>query len=223
MHKLDNPAWNALNESHHAYARGNDRIQFYRPEFAPFGGVKTGDDSSEIHDNYIPENDFCYLIGELPPLPPQYVLEKQLVCLQMICPEPVDLDIAADIRQLGDAEAADLTALINLVQPGYFREKTRLMGNYYGIYQNGMLVAVTGERMRMEGFTEISAVVTHPGFTGKGLAGQLVAHAVNKNLAEHQVPFLHVTEDNARAIGLYEKLGFRTRRKMNFWKIVRRL
>lgn len=221
MDKLDNPAWNALTESHRAFARGDECIKLYDPAFAPFGGIRNGLDSREIPSGYVPENDFCYLIGEIPVLPPEYAMEKQLVCLQMICPERAGIEISEDIRVLGDAQAADLTDLINLVQPGYFREKTRLMGDYFGIYKDDLLVAVTGERMRMEGFTEISAVVTRPGFTGRGLAGQLVAHTVNKNLEEGQIPFLHVTEDNTRAIHLYEKLGFQTRRKMNFWKIVK--
>ena len=60
-----------------------------------------------------------------------------------------------------------MLALINLVQPGYFLPGTKMMGDYYGIWQNGELVAVTGERMRMHGLTEISAVVTHPDFTGR--------------------------------------------------------
>jgi ribosomal protein S18 acetylase RimI-like enzyme len=221
MDKLDNPAWNALNESHRDFARGDERIKLYEPAFAPFGGIRGGIDSNEVFSGYVPENDFCYLIGVLPALPPEYALEKQLVCLQMVCPERIDMEILEHIRVLGDEQAAELTNLINLVQPGYFREKTRLMGDYFGIYKDNLLIAVAGERMRMRGFTEISAVVTHPGFTGRGLAGQLVAHTVNKNLEEGQIPFLHVTEDNTRAIGLYNKLGFQIRRKIDFWKIVR--
>ncbi|MBL7779754.1 MAG: GNAT family N-acetyltransferase, partial [Saprospiraceae bacterium] len=126
-----------------------------------------------------------------------------------------------NIQLLTQGQASDLAALVNLVQPGYFRKKTGQMGNYFGIYLDGVLAAVTGERMRMNGHTEISAVVTHPDYTGRGLASQLVAYAVNQNLAAGQLPFLHVTEDNVRAIALYEKLGFQTRRKMDFWKITR--
>lgn len=69
--------------------------------------------------------------------------------------------------------------LVNLVQPGYFKERTALLGNYYGIFEKGELIAVTGERMKMADFVEISAVVTHPEHTGKGLAKQLVAHTAN--------------------------------------------
>jgi len=114
-----------------------------------------------------------------------------------------------------------MLALINLVQPGYFLPGTRLMGDYFGIWQNGELVAVTGERMRMHGLTEISAVVTHPDFTGRLYAQQLVAHVSKKNIDAGIVPFLHVAESNERAIAIYQRLGYTRRRNIDFWKIRR--
>jgi predicted GNAT family acetyltransferase len=95
------------------------------------------------------------------------------------------------------------------------------MEDYFGIFQNDKLVAVTGERMKMFGFTEISAVVTHHDFTGKGFAKQLVAYTANKSFENNIILYLHVAETNSNAIKLYEKLGFVTRRKINFWKMKR--
>lgn len=94
------------------------------------------------------------------------------------------------------------------------------MGAYFGIFNNGKLVAVTGERMKMQDATEISAVVTHPDYSGRGYAKQLVAFVAHKIQMEHKLPFLHVAETNIPAIGLYEKLGFEHRIKMNFLFIV---
>ena len=107
--------------------------------------------------------------------------------------------------------------LVKLVQPGYFKSKTSHLGSYYGIFKNDELVAVTGERMKMSSFTEVSAVVTHPDHTGKGYAKQLVAHTANKLFSANKIPFLHVAETNVGAIKLYEKLGFRTRRKIKIY------
>jgi predicted GNAT family acetyltransferase len=73
--------------------------------------------------------------------------------------------------------------------------------------------------MKMNDFTEVSAVVTHPFYTGKGFAKQLVAHTANAIFDENKIPYLHVAETNFGAIGLYEKLGFRTRRKISFWNL----
>jgi predicted GNAT family acetyltransferase len=112
-----------------------------------------------------------------------------------------------------------LYQLINHVQPGYFKEKTPLLGNYYGIFKGQQLVAVAGERMKMDHFTEVSAIVTHPGHTGRGYAKQLIQCCANQILKEQKTPYLHVTETNTHAIRLYENMGFRTRRKISFWKI----
>ncbi|WP_243839334.1 GNAT family N-acetyltransferase [Flavobacterium sp. S87F.05.LMB.W.Kidney.N] len=73
----------------------------------------------------------------------------------------------------------------------------------------------------MNDFTEVSAIITHPDYTGKGYAKQLTAYVVNQIFTENKTPFLHVVESNIGAINLYEKLGFVTRRKMRFWNITK--
>ena len=72
--------------------------------------------------------------------------------------------------------------------------------------------------MKMNGYTELSAIVTHPAHTGKGYAKQLITHASHAVFNEGKTPYLHVTDNNAGAIRLYEKLGFRTRRTISFWR-----
>ena len=121
-----------------------------------------------------------------------------------------------DVVKLENANLADMLTLVNLVQPGFFYAQTPLLGDYFGIFQSGRLVAMAGERMRIDGYTEVSAVVTHPDFTGRGYAQQLVAQVVAKNLDKGVLPFLHVNAANERAVKVYEKLGFRTRRGVAF-------
>lgn len=110
-------------------------------------------------------------------------------------------------------------ALVKFVYPEYFKEKTASLGRYYGIFKNEKLIAITGERMQMEDFTEVSAVITHPDYAGNGYAKQLIAHTVNNIFKQDKIPFLHVAETNNGPIKLYEKLGFATRRKINFWNM----
>lgn len=124
------------------------------------------------------------------------------------------------IAELGPQHSEDLFNLVNTVQPGYFKNKTSQLGSYYGIYKNGELVAVTGERMKMNSYTEVSAVVTHGEHTGKGYAKHLISYSVNKIFSENKIPYLHVADTNLVAINLYEKLGFRTRRKISFWNLI---
>ncbi|MBI2731433.1 MAG: GNAT family N-acetyltransferase, partial [Sphingobacteriales bacterium] len=123
------------------------------------------------------------------------------------------------IEKIEDSSADELEALINLVQPGYYSPGTKLMGEYYGIRQDGKLVAAAGERICLAEFTEVSGVVTHPEFTGKKYAQQLVSYVANKNFNAGLIPYLHVAETNERAIKLYEYLGFIIRRKIDVFKI----
>jgi predicted GNAT family acetyltransferase len=81
---------------------------------------------------------------------------------------------------------------------------------------------MTGQRMHAGNYTEISAVCTHPDYLGKGYAAALMKHQLNLILRQGQVPFLHVREDNTRAIALYERLNFKVNRAMNFYFMKRK-
>src|SRR5439155_25852607 len=99
----------------------------------------------------------------------------------MIIKKRIALEFKDEIIRLNNEFDKPLYDLVNLVQPGYFKRKTVLMGDYYGIFKDGKLVAVTGARMKMNDFTDISAVVTNPLYTGRGYAKQLVAYTgINK-------------------------------------------
>ena len=220
--KLDNPAWYALNETHACFAIGNHEVKRYRPEIVVFSAYRSNAKNVFEKFNVLASVDESFfLIGELPELASNYVIENTLPCVQMTCRSEIKTAITATITGLGEAADEQLESLINLVQPGYYKRDTRLMGDYYGIYENGQLVSVTGERMRMHALTEISAVVTHPDFTGRKYAQQLIAFVSNKNLHAGNIPFLHVAETNERAIRIYEHLGFIKRRMINFTKIKR--
>ena len=73
--------------------------------------------------------------------------------------------------------------------------------------------------MKMNEFTEISAIVTHPEHRGNAYAKQLIKHTTDQVFQENKMPYLHVVESNIHAIQLYEKLGFTTRRKISFWNL----
>lgn len=219
--KLDNPVWHSLSESHRDFAMNYKNIKFYHPDYCPFGGFGIKEDNSGDIDAYSLLADSFFIVGDKPVLSDQLVLKNELICAQMIVDSKIVVEPKDTIIQLTEEHIDALYDLVNLVQPGYFKKKTALLGNYFGILENGQLVAVTGERMRMEDFVEISAVITHPEHTGKGYAKQLVAHAANAIFAQDKTPYLHVVENNEGAIKLYEKLGFRTRRKISFWHIVK--
>lgn len=218
IEKLNNPVWNSLNEAHDTFSIKYDGIKFYAPEYCPFGGFINLENSSDGIDNYSAKNNNFYVVGKKPLFSNALTLNKNLVCNQMILDKPINISINEQIVELKtQRQKTELFHLVNKIQPGYFNSKTSDLGNYFGIYKDEKLIAVTGERMKMNEFTEISAVITHPEHTGKGYAKQLIKQTTNQIFKENKIPYLHVAESNIGAIKLYEKLGFTTRRKISFW------
>jgi predicted GNAT family acetyltransferase len=114
---------------------------------------------------------------------------------------------------LGPTDAAEMLALAQLTQPGPFGIRTGELGEFIGIRDvSGKLVAMTGVRLHVPGFTEISAVCTHPDHLGKGYAGTLMLEMMERIRRRGDTPILHVRSNNTRAIQLYERLGFKQRR-----------
>ena len=101
--------------------------------------------------------------------------------------------------------------LTELTKPGPFAKRTRELGTYLGIRIDGKLIAMAGERLKVPGYTEVSAICTHPDHTGRGHARVLTTEIMRRILDRGEAPFLHVRQDNFRAIELYERLGFRCR------------
>jgi len=217
--KLDNPVWHSLSETHKDLSIDYHNIKFYQPAYCPFGGFIDNNNVASRIDEYSKLINNLFVVGEKPFLSNKLFLKKELICVQMVLEKKTEAGIEEDLIKLDNAFSGALSSLVNEVQPGYFKEKTNLMGDYFGIVKDGKLVAVTGERMKMKNFTEVSAVVTHPFYTGKGYASQLVGHTVNNIFNENKIPYLHVAETNLGAIRLYEKLGFTTRRKISFWNL----
>lgn len=219
--KLDNPVWNSLSESHISFAIDYNGTKFYNPDYCPFGGFINSKSTLNAINQYSTLAKDFFIIGEKPVITDFLEIVKELVCLQMIIYNKIELSITSEIIKLTKKHNDELVQLVTLVQPGYFKNKTAELGNYYGIFKENQLVAITGERMKMNNFTEVSAIITHPDHTGKGYAKQLIAHCVNTIFSQNKTPYLHVVESNIGAIGLYEKLGFVTRRKLSLWNITK--
>jgi predicted GNAT family acetyltransferase len=95
-----------------------------------------------------------------------------------------------------------------LTKPGPFGPRTIELGDYFGVFDGGRLVAMAGERMQAGALREISGVCTHPDVQGRGIASRLMRKLVRRQLARRETPFLHVMRENAVARRLYERMGF---------------
>ncbi|TPG04986.1 GNAT family N-acetyltransferase [Rhodanobacter glycinis] len=220
--ELDNPFWSSLRSRHRALARCIGDAARYPAEFAPFLGVTSAEaDVADALVSLIDPGESVYLLGVAPNVPAGCRLETFDELAQMICPAPIPVTDGPEVIELSEAHRADVLALTALVYPHYFRPHTMELGRYFGIYQDSRLAAIIGERLGMDAYQEISAVCTHPDFNGRGYARRLLALLSNDNLERGRTPFLHVSQQNRRAMRLYEQIGYRHRRGIGFWSLAR--
>lgn len=218
--KLDNPVWYSLAESQKNLAFKYNKTHFYDPEYCAFGAFNEISNTEDDLLTYAKSVPSFFIFGVKPNLPVSLQFKNELLCLQMIVSDKINFSNTDKITKLNESHRPALLELVRIVYPEYFKSKTADLGNYYGIFKSNQLVAITGERMQMDDFIEVSAVITHPEHRGKGYSKQLVTHTVNAILDKGKIAFLHVAEANIGAIKLYEKLGFTTRIKMSIWQIV---
>jgi ribosomal protein S18 acetylase RimI-like enzyme len=220
--ELDNPFWSSLCTRHRAIAVRSGEAARYPAEFAPFLGVAhAGVDFAGSVAPLVAPGESVYLIGVAPAVPAGWELQAFRPLAQMVCTTPLEPVDGPGIIPLSEQHRADVLALTALVYPHYFRARTMEMGRYFGIYQDGRLAAIIGERLGTDTHTEMSAICTHPDYLGRGYARRLTAMLTNDTLERGRTPFLHVSHENTRAKQLYEQVGFRHRRDIGFWSLRR--
>lgn len=226
--ELDNPFWSSLRSIHRELAvRAGENIVRYPPEYAPFLGV--ANDDADVEDaiaSLIAKDETVLLLGVLPKLSNAWRIETFHPLAQMIRDQPFDVVDGPEIIALNESHRDDVLALTALVYPHYFRPRTMELGRYFGIYMPGQsgdirLAAMIGERLGTNAYTEMSAICTHPDFTGRGYARRLTAFLSNDTLERGRTPFLHVSYENTHAKSLYERMGYRLRRDIPFGSLRR--
>jgi len=216
-HPLDRPVWNALSGRQATFGLGEGAARRFDPRFGPLTGV--ADHSPEgLADlarlSSAPDGLWLLEADPVPP-PPGMAVTNTAECVQMVAEQMTGSGPDIAFTALGDADATEMLALATLTRPGPFAEQTHRLGDFIGVRQDGALIAMAGERMRPEGFTEVSGICTLPEHRGRGLAAGLTRVVMQRILDRGEIPFLHSYASNAGAIGLYESLGFRVRRTVN--------
>ncbi len=219
IEQLKNPVWYSLNETHKRFLVEYDGVRFYDQEVCTFGSFFDASKTEKAANQYIKTTDSFFFVSEnqIPIIDDtKIVLERKIEGCQMVLKQLPEVSITEDIVLLTNEYIDEVYDLIWLVMPGYYRRRTFEMGNYYGIFKDGKLVSITGQRMQTNLFIEVSAVVTHPDYTKRGLAKQLIAHTTKQILKDNKKPILHTNKGNL-AIPLYQKLGYELTRDMNWW------
>ncbi len=214
QHVLDNPIYNALATGSKHLAVGDSYAMHFQRDVAPFAGLAgvTEDDFAALRD-MVPDNGpYVFFSTDEIKFPEQWQVVKTFEMKQMIYDGPIPAHQSAqNITDLGEGHIPEMLALTKLTAPGPFLQRTIEFGEYTGIFAEGKLVAMAGQRMQPLPYVEISAVCTHPDHLGKGYAGILLNEQIKRIMAAGKTPFLHVLADNP-AIRVYQRVGFKNRK-----------
>ncbi|MCH3883034.1 MULTISPECIES: GNAT family N-acetyltransferase [Tenacibaculum] len=217
--KLKNPVWYSLQETHKEFLIEYDGVQFYDPEINNFGAFFNAEKTPEALTQYAERIDKFFLVSEdgIPNINSDTtILERKIDGCQMVLENLTDVEINEEIVLLTTKHIDEVYDLIWLVMPGFYQKRGFEMGKFFGIFKDNKLVAISGQRMQTNDFIEISSVVTHPDYTRRGYAKQLIYHTAKDIIRENKLPMLHTNKGNL-AIPLYQKLGFKLSRDMNWW------
>ncbi len=211
--RLENPAYAALSGPHARFAQRSGRALRYEPEIAPFLALPSEPTPSDWRDalQLIPPGMAAATVHDGAPLPDSLQVTLSFELVQMVN-ENVRGAHEPEVVTLSAPDVPEMMELVRVTEPGPFFERTIELGRYIGIKRDGALIAMAGERLRFDGWTEISAVCTAPAFQGQGLASRLMSTLIAGIHDRRERVFLHVLTSNTNAIRLYEALGFRVRR-----------
>jgi predicted GNAT family acetyltransferase len=216
LHPLDNLVWGALNSLHRRFSVGGDRARRYLTEVAPFAAVADlGAESVAALRELVAANGPAAMstVDALPELPGLLAVSQARLIQMVWRGETVPAKGSGHVR-LNERDVPAMMALALETRPGPFGPRTNELGEYLGIFDETKLVAMAGERMKVGGYTEISAVCVSESFRGRGCAAQLMMALVSAVRSRGETPLLHVLASNYRAIALYRRLGFVERREM---------
>jgi len=224
-HPLDRPVWNMLTGRQAHLAEGDGRAVRIDRGYGVFGAAPdTSADAQVALAALVPDQGELWIVEPEPwPVPPGTRVVKRAVLAQMIAdgPPPPPREGEPAIIALGDDDAPEMAALAEHAKPGPWGSKTHRYGPFFGVRENGRLLAMAGQRILVPGMAEVSGVATWEDCRGRGLARVLIGHVMREMVARGEQPFLHSYADNEGAIALYESLGFRIRREVHVLAIAK--
>jgi GNAT superfamily N-acetyltransferase len=220
---LDNIMWNCLTGPHAKFATGEGAVRRYAPGFSPIAGFEDPHDPDfETLAKYCEPGDCLYTDIWDGPAPAGWRIDKDARMWKMVwhAPMPPE-DTAPDAIPLRPGHAGEAVELAKLTNPGPFGIRTPELGDYFGYFDGGRLIAMAGERLCVGDLQEVSGICTHPDFQGRGLAKKLTLKLVRQQMQRGRTSFLHVMSHNVTARGLYEKMGYRNYRETTVRVITR--
>ncbi|HET6967842.1 MAG TPA: GNAT family N-acetyltransferase [Ornithinibacter sp.] len=217
-HPHDDMAWHALSgpHAHLAETAAGGGARRYRDEIAPFCGVRRLDDRGwEALAGLVgPGGVAVFLRGEVEPAAAGWAELLREPATQYVAGDLAEPPAGAsrEVRELTASDVPDMVRLTAETEPGPFGPNSHRTGRWFGVRREGRLVAMAGERMRVDGFGEVSGVCVDPSVRGEGLGAVVTLAAAHGIRERGDRPMLHVRDGNDGAHRLYRRLGFEVRR-----------
>lgn len=223
-HPLDRPVWASLTTRHAHLAHGSGPALRYDLGIIPFVSVGADDKASlEAMAELAPHDQNAFFVQAAQvDLPDGLEVITRAKVVQMLLVGDVKPRDEPDFVQLTPNDAPAMLELATLTKPGPFTLRAGELGAFWGVKQDGALIAMAGQRFHHTDFGEVSGVCTHPSQQGKGLGRRMTEWMTAKVMARGETPFLHTYDTNAGAIHLYEQIGYRIRAKLNVTVLRRR-
>jgi ribosomal protein S18 acetylase RimI-like enzyme len=223
MHPLDSPAWTALTTHQSAIALVEGMARRFPPEMAVHGALALPMPQAWESLSRLARAPVGLFSAAPLVLPPAWTITRQVELLEMVH-EDASAARGKDLTEIMALEESDLpemAALYEATRPGRkICPRIQKLGTFLGVRWEGKLVAMAGLRMHLPGYREITTLATLPGFEGRGYATALVTGLVERIRERNECPFLTVRTDNARAIAIYRRLGFRERTRLHSTSVV---
>src|SRR4029077_18912789 len=166
---LDNPVWNALSTTHTFFAEGDNLAKRYPVDVAPFAATR--DQSRESYRSLArllgPEGTAAIPLATVPVLPAGWTVVRKIASAPVVWNTQTAPPVEHSFEELNISHVDEMLALVELTKPGPFGKRTPELGSYLGTREAGRLVAMAGQRLKPYGYTEISAVCTHPDYRGR--------------------------------------------------------
>jgi GNAT superfamily N-acetyltransferase len=209
---LDHPVYAALTGAQSRFAQVSGQAVRYPADVAPFLAVPREPSATAWVDAAGLVAFGTYVAVQRPSVAPpeHWKVVREFDVLQMV-EDHVDGIDDPEAISLGPADVPEMLELVRHTDPGPFLDRTIELGRYIGIRHGGLLIAMAGERIHLDGWREISAVCTAGTHRGQGLASRLVRTLVCGIHRRDERAFLSVLTSNTNSIRLYEQLGFKIR------------
>jgi ribosomal protein S18 acetylase RimI-like enzyme len=220
--RLANPVHAALRGPQARFAQISGQALRYPADVAPFLALPPEPSRQDWLDAaaLVPPGTSAALVHTGVDVPEAWRTLHEFEVVQMIGERVTGIDEPEAISLHGP-DVAEMLELVRQTDPGPFLDRTIELGDFLGIRRDGQLVAMGGERLHIDGWTEISAVCTAATYRGHGMASRLMGALIAGIERRSERALLHVVPTNTNAIHLYEKLGFRERRRLTISVLTR--